>query len=865
MTKDWFKFFRFVSMVFAALIMVTACENPADIPASPKPETPVITLQPTGGTYNLGDDVDSLTVTANVSDGGTLRYQWYSSPSQNGKGTAIDGATADSYTPPVSAPGTVYYYVVVTNTIEAGEGNLAAEIKSNVVSVRVIPLTSDQLQIHYLFNSGGDGLVEDESGNGYKLTLKDGASIKETSGYRFLDTGNSGWADMGAGAGSLTERLTNFTIAFYIYIPGDTAVSGDGNMIVTFSNSADLASDANGAMYMQAKSDRQGFTIGPQHWTGEQYVRGSNYFGADSGKSFWHHVAYTQAGKTGTGNGVLYVDGAQKASGTITMTPADLGNTAYNFFARPPYTADSYLKNTLIWDFRVYDIVLASDEISDLAGELDDLGTALYTPQINEYITVFETSSLPSLNLSGLTQNLSLPASGGDGISIVWASANTNYLADNGTVTRPGLGDQTFNLTATFSKGNAEVQKVYPVTVIRAYSDAEKVAADKAALALAGNIENLRSNLTLPAAGAEGSTIVWASNNQSYLTNAGLIVQRPAKGSGPLALTLTATITSGQVSETKEFTVYIAEDEGYGAYLFVYFTGNSMSQEQLRYALSTDGLKYTALNNNNPIIASSAISMSDGIRDPHILRGGDGKFYMVMTDMQSGLGWNSNRGIILLKSDDLITWTHSQVHFPARYAGTGFANVERVWAPQTIWDAAAGKYMIYFSLYGGTITTNTIYYAYANADFTDLEGQPQVLVNPNLSQQNSMIDGDIIFYKNKYHLFYKEETGMNDISKMVSSNLSSGYQPTNMIFNDDPNGSNRDVEGSCVFRLFNTDIWILMYDVYNQSRYEFRQSMDLDNFITVPSSEVSVSFGPRHGTVIPITVAEKAALEAKTW
>ena len=43
-----------------------------------------------------------------------------------------------------------------------------------------------------------------------------------------------------------------------------------------------------------------------------------------------------------------------------------------------------------------------------------------------------------------------------------------------------------------------------------------------------------------------------------------------------------------------------------------------------------------------------------GLRDPHILRGEDGRFYMVATDMRSELGWSSNRGMVLMRSDDLI-------------------------------------------------------------------------------------------------------------------------------------------------------------------------------------------------------------------
>src|SRR6218665_3710912 len=91
------------------------------------------------------------------------------------------------------------------------------------------------------------------------------------------------------------------------------------------------------------------------------------------------------------------------------------------------------------------------------------------------------------------------------------------------------------------------------------------------------------------------------------------------------------------------------------AYLFTYFTGNSADGEAIRFALSKDGYNFRALNNNQPVISSATISSTGGVRDPHILRGADGKtFYMVATDMVAANGWNSNRAMVLLKSTNLI-------------------------------------------------------------------------------------------------------------------------------------------------------------------------------------------------------------------
>ena len=100
------------------------------------------------------------------------------------------------------------------------------------------------------------------------------------------------------------------------------------------------------------------------------------------------------------------------------------------------------------------------------------------------------------------------------------------------------------------------------------------------------------------------------------------------------------------------------------AYLFTYFTGNAPEQEQICYAISHDGYNYTPLNDGRPVISSDTISLKKGVRDPHILRGEDGYFYMVVTDMRSSEGWASNRGIVLMRSKDMVSWEHHTVHFP---------------------------------------------------------------------------------------------------------------------------------------------------------------------------------------------------------
>lgn len=289
------------------------------------------------------------------------------------------------------------------------------------------------------------------------------------------------------------------------------------------------------------------------------------------------------------------------------------------------------------------------------------------------------------------------------------------------------------------------------------------------------------------------------------------------------------------------------------AYLFTYFTGNDSRDEAIKFAVSRDGLNFTALNDNCPIIDSRLISETGGVRDPHIMRTEDGRrFYMVVTDMTSCKGWDSNRGLTLLKSDDLVNWTSSVINIRKRFKG--HADLKRVWAPQTIYDRDAGKYMVYWSMKHGD-GPDIIYYAYTNDDFTDFITRPEPLFLPR--DRKSCIDGDIVYHNGLYHLFYKTEGHGDGIRKATTKKLTSGKWVETPGYKQQ---TDKPVEGAGTFRLIGSDKFILMYDVYMDGRYQFTESTDLDSFRVVDNA-VSMDFHPRHGTVMPITDEEYSRLQ----
>ena len=317
-----------------------------------------------------------------------------------------------------------------------------------------------------------------------------------------------------------------------------------------------------------------------------------------------------------------------------------------------------------------------------------------------------------------------------------------------------------------------------------------------------------------------------------------------------------------QVSAAKK----AAPDNKFAGYLFAYFEGSGNKQEHLRFAISEDAKNWYALNDNQPVIASDSISTSGGIRDPHILRGEDGCYYIVATDMNTVKnGWKDNPGIVLMKSKDLVNWTHSKIVLKEDYK-EHFSDAYWVWAPQTIYDKKVKKYMIYFTLQrtGDGRKSMITYYAYANKDFTGFESEPKVL----FKAKYNCLDNDIIERNGVYHMFYKGNIKnaegkeiQNGIQQATAKNLKGPWKE-DFKFIDAYADSKTGVEGSGVFKLNDKNEYVLMYDLYGSGRYEYQTSKDLNTFSTKPES-FRKDFFPRHGTVCSVTKDEMERLQQK--
>lgn len=311
------------------------------------------------------------------------------------------------------------------------------------------------------------------------------------------------------------------------------------------------------------------------------------------------------------------------------------------------------------------------------------------------------------------------------------------------------------------------------------------------------------------------------------------------------------------------------------AYLMVYFKDDTHG---LYFALSRDGYSFTDVNNAMPIIGGDTIAEQKGIRDPYIMRGNDGWFYMAMTDLhiygkekgyrttqwerpQELYDWGNNRGFVLMKSKDLINWSHTVVDLQKTFPEL---NVGCAWAPELIYDYKAKKIMIYFTLRSGKGKTK-LYYAYTNKDFTALDSKPKILFNyPDTTKQ--ILDADITKLPDgRFCMMYVAQESPAGIKMAFSKKINEGYEYLPNQIDFEP----RSCEAPNVYKLINQDKWILMYDIFsvNPHNFGFAETSDFKNFSHLGHFNKGVMkatnfSSPKHGAVIHLTKQEADRLEA---
>ena len=290
-----------------------------------------------------------------------------------------------------------------------------------------------------------------------------------------------------------------------------------------------------------------------------------------------------------------------------------------------------------------------------------------------------------------------------------------------------------------------------------------------------------------------------------------------------------------------------AQADAKDVYIFCYFKNNG--QDGLHLAYSMDGYKWTTLFNDTSILKPT-VSKDKLMRDPCIIKGGDGKFHMVWT-----VSWKE-RSIGYASSTDLIHWTEQReipvmAHEP---------EAKNCWAPEIFYDAKSKDYMIYWAttIKGRFPPTDTlgdndhrIYYVITK-DFKTFS-RAKLLYDKGFN----VIDATIKKIGRQYIMFLKDETirpVQKNLRIATSKKLSEGYSTPSI-----PITGKYWAEGPTAVKI--GDEWVVYFDKYREHKYGAIASKDLLQWRDV-SDKISLPKGIRHGTIFKILKQEFNALQS---
>lgn len=275
--------------------------------------------------------------------------------------------------------------------------------------------------------------------------------------------------------------------------------------------------------------------------------------------------------------------------------------------------------------------------------------------------------------------------------------------------------------------------------------------------------------------------------------------------------------------------------------VFAFFRNNG--EDGLYLAESRDGLKWTPLNGDRPLLAPT-VGESKLMRDPSIARGPDGTFHMVWTTSWQGrtLGYSSSR--------DLIHWTPQRTiePFPADVP------VLNCWAPELFYDAASKEFLIIWAssirgrfpetLGQGTRDYNHRLYAIRSSDMKSFT-PAEVFYDPGFQ----VIDGAVFKTAAGYGLIAKNETQTPPAKYLFTATAAAARGPYSKP-SDSLSGPEW-AEGPSPLWISDNEL-IVYFDKYRDKRWgAIRTGRDLKQWEDV-SNRLAMPAGARHGTALRV-------------
>lgn len=294
--------------------------------------------------------------------------------------------------------------------------------------------------------------------------------------------------------------------------------------------------------------------------------------------------------------------------------------------------------------------------------------------------------------------------------------------------------------------------------------------------------------------------------------------------------------------------------------------------EQIYFAVSTDGYYYTDLNHCRPVLESHIGER--GVRDPYLMRSAEGdKFYLLATDLSIYYrgGWGSakatttgSRDLIIWESTDLVNWSEP------RAVAVGTEDAGCAWAPEAIYNEETGEYVVYFAqshVIDGALDKDLRIFVTTTRDFISFSEAQEYIYR---ADDRSIIDTSMILAEDGY---YYRASADGQITLERSRELFGEWEKVTILndlgFDQDMTGSR--LEGPELIR-FNKKDWIdgkatygLFTDQYAEGKgYLPVVTTNLNDADNSGHSWKKLSAGEysfdmlkkRHGTILNLTQSE---------
>jgi|GEM_PF-1578440 len=199
--------------------------------------------------------------------------------------------------------------------------------------------------------------------------------------------------------------------------------------------------------------------------------------------------------------------------------------------------------------------------------------------------------------------------------------------------------------------GDKAINKEYPVLKwqggleVGGNANVEAVAADRNALQLEHLIIEEAGSLNLPVTGEHGTTISWSSSNTEIITHNGLVTL-PLSGS--IKVTLTAAITKGSASDTKQFELTVKSlDEATRDYLDRANSSLNSSLKVLSPVFGNDANVITMVQEklNNLGFSGITVTIADSVDERYIASNGDITYFYIEPELSNSMNFGQVNGL----------------------------------------------------------------------------------------------------------------------------------------------------------------------------------------------------------------------------